>query len=644
MARMVNQCTVAARLVRLVLGLAVIRSTLALDVFVATDGSDANSGTQTTPFATVERALAAIHQNATASTNTINLESGTYYLPTRESTININLTTAGLNQQQMVIQSATPHDPATLSGGILVTNWSKTSQGFYEADLSAWKPRQVLQLWANNKRQRLARTSTLTYLAANANGFTVRPEDLTAVPDDLSQAQAVMFESWTASIHTLRSIDRSSGNISFYTPYNAQWASSAAGARFYFQNTMEALDHHGEFFYNASTYRLTWYPSPELDLSTATVVVPLLTELVTIKEVHNIDFVNLQFQHAAVDLSVCLATSCDMQSAAFLNSSALHITNSSNVNFYNTNISHVGGYALWFDEDGGHFYLEGCGVLAQATAQTNIVQNLIRRFSYTGVSLGWTWTYAETSNRNNVIALNNIDTIGQHLLSDMGCIYLLGHQPGTKIDHNVCARVYSYNYGGWGLYTDQASRDITLTNNIVYQTKCAGLHQHFGLNNIFMNNVFADVDTWNCDGGIRSSQHAGVCNASAPDGPCSSFTFFRNILYLNDGPVFYSTIPTGFENMTFDNNTYYKLDHSSVVFPEKRNLTQWRQHGQDMHSIIADPLFTNPNLDDFSHLRPASPALARGFQPINISLVGPDWSNFDLMLPDSLHQHGVVTI
>ena len=54
---MVNQCTVAARLVRLVLGLAVIRSTLALDVFVATDGSDANSGTQTTPFATVERAL-----------------------------------------------------------------------------------------------------------------------------------------------------------------------------------------------------------------------------------------------------------------------------------------------------------------------------------------------------------------------------------------------------------------------------------------------------------------------------------------------------------------------------------------------------------------------------------------------------------
>ena len=60
MARMVNQCTVAARLVRLVLGLAVIRSTLALDVFVATDGPDANSGTQTTPFATVERALVSL--------------------------------------------------------------------------------------------------------------------------------------------------------------------------------------------------------------------------------------------------------------------------------------------------------------------------------------------------------------------------------------------------------------------------------------------------------------------------------------------------------------------------------------------------------------------------------------------------------
>lgn len=70
-----------------------------------------------------------------------------------------------------------------------------------------------------------------------------------------------------------------------------------------------------------------------------------------------------------------------------------------------------------------------------------------------GISVGWNWGYDTVSTGYNTIAFNNISDIGQGMLSDMGCIYTLGPQVGTVVNNNVCSKVYSFNYGGWGLYT-----------------------------------------------------------------------------------------------------------------------------------------------------------------------------------------------
>jgi hypothetical protein len=49
---------------------------------------------------------------------------------------------------------------------------------------------------------------------------------------------------------------------------------------------------------------------------------------------------------------------------------------------------------------------------------------------------------------------------------------------------------------------------------------------------------------------------------------------------------------------------------------------QWKAKGVDRHSLIADPMFRDPQRGDFA-LCPASPAPALGFRAIDLSGVGP---------------------
>jgi hypothetical protein len=119
-------------------------------------------------------------------------------------------------------------------------------------------------------------------------------------------------------------------------------------------------------------------------------------------------------------------------------------------------------------------------VLSQEAFGSSIVHNHIHHLFYTGVSTGWTWGYAADSDAGQTVGWNHIHDIFQRELSDGGCVYNLGRSPGTRIINNVCHDVESYGYGGWGLYTDEGSSNVTLRDNIVYHTKDAGFHQHYG--------------------------------------------------------------------------------------------------------------------------------------------------------------------
>ena len=146
---------------------------------------------------------------------------------------------------------------------------------------------------------------------------------------------------------------------------------------------------------------------------------------------------------------------------------------------------------------------------------------------------------------------------------------------------------------------------MLIENNVVYRCKSAGFHQHYGRENTVRNNIFA------------FNQENQLMRTRAE--PHVSFFFEHNIVYFDQGRLLGSDW-TG-DGFTMKGNVYFDTRSSEISFAGQ-SFAEWQSAGRDTGSVIADPLFVNAGNFDF-RLLPGSPALKLGFQPIDLSSVGP---------------------
>jgi hypothetical protein len=89
-----------------------------------------------------------------------------------------------------------------------------------------------------------------------------------------------------------------------------------------------------------------------------------------------------------------------------------------------------------------------------------------------------------------------------------------------------------------------------------------------------------------------------------------SFTLERNIVLFDQAPLLGSNWSGN--NYRLDNNLYWgggkPFDFAGIT------LANWRAKGQDVHTILEDPLFRDPAKGDY-RLKPGSPARIVGFVP-----------------------------
>ncbi|OJV86371.1 MAG: hypothetical protein BGO34_05140 [Bacteroidia bacterium 44-10] len=450
---------------------------------------------------------------------------------------------------------------------------------------------------------------------------------------DISDVVISLNHKWnrTRSYLNRKTINSESVTLNFETPVLDSFNKFNTKTIFFLENSMSFLDEAGEWFIDKKGV-LYYYPRAGESIKRTFAEIPLLDQLLLVngqKEsfVKNIVIKDIIFKNTKYTMP---SNGDGPDQGASATSAAISLNFTDNIIFTGCEIKNIANNAIWFEKgctngliencyihdigiggikigprniptsgdertekivvrnnvihSGGNEIPTGPGIIIFQSGNNTIVHNDIADFRYTGISVGWTWGYTSSLAKNNLIGFNKIHHLGWNELSDMGGIYSLGPSNGTKLLNNVIHDIYSFDYGGWGLYTDEGSTDILIENNLVYNCKNSGFHQHYGKDNIVRNNIFAN-------------QFLGQLEATLKEKHLS-FTFTNNIIYFNRG-VLIGKPGWDVININSNHNLYWDTRTKDVKFLNF-SFAEWKnQTGKDSQSIIEDPLFVNPPNFDF---------------------------------------------
>ncbi len=542
--------------------------------------------------------------------------------------------------------TAAPGETVVISGGRAITGWTK-GDGVWTAQVP--EGFRFNQLFIDGKRRTRARTPNAGEFYHVDGELTLdKPTRLKYAEGNIKpewaargDVEVLALQKWAEIRMPITAVDAASRTATLSGEVH-KWITEPK-ARYWLENAPEFVDAPGEWYLDKKTGVLAYKPLDGEDPAKIAAVAPAMDHIVRIEGAKNLRFDGIAFSHA--DWAIGPKGFSDSQ-AAIDYKGAVRGDRAVGCSFENCAVSHVGGYGIDLGRgcqsnrivrcevtdvgaggirigetsirkddvdkttgntvsdchihDIGIVFPAGVAVWVGHSAKNVLAHNHIHDTYYSAFSIGWSWGYGPSGAQENVIEFNLVHDIGRNMLADMGGVYTLGTCTGTLIRNNVFHDIWSSTYGGWAIYFDEGSTGVVAENNIAYRCKSNGFHQHYGKENTLRNNVFA----LNHEAQIartRKEEHF-------------TLLFERNIVYWTEGKLLSGD--WGGDKFRWEKNLFWNPAGTKGL-PEK-----WKDAGLDKESVVADPLFVAPEKGDFT-LKPESPALKLGFQPIDVSKVGP---------------------
>jgi hypothetical protein len=638
--------------------------------YVAQDGNDAWSGKLDSPnadktdgpFATIARAVEAIRQlkkdNTTSEALSIVLRDGIHFL---DKPITLTQIDGGSNICPITYM-AYPGEKPIISGGKKITGTWKTYKdqimvcNISEVKEGKWK---FNQLFVNGKRQTRARIPHDDYYyiekAVSPTSFQYKEDEFKRW-QNLNEVEVVFFHSWNETRFIVSELDENERIVKFLDPkamHVIGWEGTGGPNRYYIENIIEGLQQPGDWYLNTHTGDLYYWCIDDIDK--LEIIAPVLNELIRLegglKEQHiqNVIFRGITFAHTdwklpengypdCGDVGDIVHPSaitwenaryCSMQDCCIRNVAtyALEMTGYGNsvINCHIYDTGSGGIVSRNYNEERNVFmfnHIHNCGEVYPSAVAINIddgggtvSHNLIHDITQSGVYTRHWGTETQSTERANqeqglLIEYNEIYNCCTRISDDGG---LFVRDSNIIIRNNLIHDCYSYGgrCPGWGIYLGCETRDTIVENNIVYRADEV-VHVWFSDRNIVMqNNIFI---------GGRLDQ---ICYQNPSDRSHENIKTLRNIFYYTKPSVLFALSHEKCLPAESDYNLYFCTAGELTIsgISGVSTFADWQAKGFDKNSVVANPLFVDPDNDDYS-LRTDSPAFKLGFKPIDMSRVG----------------------
>ena len=504
-----------------------------MEVFVATDGNDDAAGTMEAPLRTLSGALRFLNRQYSQEPATVWLRGGVYQL---EQTFIITE-----YDYQHITFSSWPGEEAIITGAQAVNGWLPEEHFGQTIWKIRYDGRPIRALYGEDGARRLSRWPKEGFLQAAAPykqtdskfdkqmALYINPGD---VPEDLRGASLRLLHLWKDEITGVRRYAPANGQLELNRPMSM---TVEKGDRYFLENVLSVPLEAGEWAFDQENGYIYYAPMQGETIWKTPLYAGVLQHLVFIYNASDITFENITFRRNNWEIP-WNDQGTDFPQAAYDAAAAILLYESEDIRFTRCTFQDIGATCIrvdyattgvivtesLFKDIGAHaFYVHGdnttnesvmtqdivfennhvdhygmnlynaAAVLIIHARNASIAHNEIHGGTYTAISAGWVWGAAYNVTDNIRVSNNLIYNVGQRVLSDMGAIYLLGRQPNTVVSGNVIHDISAADYGGWGIYLDEGSSGILVTNNLVYRCTAQGFHQHMGTGNVVRNNIFA---------------------------------------------------------------------------------------------------------------------------------------------------------